>query len=648
MADPQSVNRQRQIGGAAGVALLAFALIYRFFPTVLHVEHSNLQEASTTSAASISQPMGFNQRPRIAGGDPASAGPPISMAPSKVIVARIQNNGVDKSAAQAPVSEQVSAWLKAAATAVAKGHFADGKHSALALYAKVLAQVPGNHAARAGMSHVGHQLAAAAHQSLQNGDTEAARHRLEQLRQVPGADSEVATLDQQLKLYDQTAPLLARAANLLKANHASTPKNDNALAVYRQVLALDPGNSVAHQGLLRIQRGVLDNALAAVAGNDYAGADAALAQAATIAPGSQALQDTRSRIEGMRRQQAENMLAQARSALDGGHAAMARDLANKALAISPDLPGIDEFNVRLRNAALYANYRPGEVVRERFLDRPGDAPAVVVIPTGSFMMGSASNTKGHRSDEAPQHRVTIAKGFAIGRTEVTVAQFRDFINATGYVTDAQREGDASVYDEDTGRMHNVSSITWKDDYSGKPSADNDPVVNISWNDAETYTQWLAQHTGKPYRLPSEAEFEYALRAGTSTLYWWGDGVPSKPVENVTGAGDKSPSGRRWANAFRNYRDGYWGPAPVMSFQANPFGLYDMDGNVSEWVADCWHDNYTRATRDGSAWINPGCEAHVLRGGSWGSAPTQVRSAYRQPADRSTRSGRVGFRIARTL
>jgi formylglycine-generating enzyme required for sulfatase activity len=231
---------------------------------------------------------------------------------------------------------------------------------------------------------------------------------------------------------------------------------------------------------------------------------------------------------------------------------------------------------------------------------------------------------------------------------VTVAEFREFVRASGYVPDSVKLGGASVYDERSGALRDDSDATWQDDYAGRKADDKLPVVNVSWNDAKAYADWLGQRTGKTYRLPSEAEFEYALRGGTSTRYWWGDGMPTRPVENLTGSGDRSHSGRRWSHAFRNYRDGYWGPAPVMSFAANPFGLYDINGNVSEWAQDCWHDNYVRAPNDGSAWINPGCRSHVVRGGSWGSSPDQVDSAYRQGADGSLRSGRVGFRVVREL
>lgn len=144
-----------------------------------------------------------------------------------------------------------------------------------------------------------------------------------------------------------------------------------------------------------------------------------------------------------------------------------------------------------------------------------------------------------------------------------------------------------------------------------------------------------------------------VRVAGRTRRGWGQSfrpaqAPTRKVENLTGSGDRSPTGHAWAKAFQGYSDGYWGAAPVKSFLPNPFGLYDMSGNVSEWVEDCWHDNYMRAPTDGSAWVNPGCDERVLRGGSWGSAPDQDRSAYRMAAAADARSGRVGFRVARDL
>jgi formylglycine-generating enzyme required for sulfatase activity len=288
------------------------------------------------------------------------------------------------------------------------------------------------------------------------------------------------------------------------------------------------------------------------------------------------------------------------------------------------------------------------VFSDHFLDIVGQAPAMVVIPRGTFMMGSPQRGRVQASAEQPQHEVTLAKGFALARAEVTVGEFRAFVRSSGYVPDSDRLGGASVYDETNGRMQMRSGVDWQDDYAGQRAKANDPVVNVSWNDAHAYAEWLSKRTGQHYRLPTEAEYEYAERGGTATQYWWGDGAPPREVENLTGSGDRSPAHRSWANAFQNYSDDFWGPAPVMSFQPNPFGLYDIDGNVSEWVADCWHENYVRAPTDGSAWVNPGCEERVIRGGSWGSAPDQDRSAFRMGAAADSRSGRVGFRVVREL
>jgi formylglycine-generating enzyme required for sulfatase activity len=418
--------------------------------------------------------------------------------------------------------------------------------------------------------------------------------------------------------------------------------------MYRQVQKIDAQNAVASEGVLQVQRVVLDRALAAVAQNDFTGAENAMTEAQTIQPDSPQLQQVHSQVEAIRQQRATGVLAQARSALDGGNVALAKQLAGQAQAINPQLAGIDEFEQRLTNAQLYANYKPGQVFTDRFVDMSGQSPTMLVVPTGKYMMGAPDNEQGRSDSQTPQHEVALSQGFALSQTDITVGQFREFVRASGYKPDSVTIGGASVYDESSGVMRDDSSATWESDYAGHRAANNLPVVNISWNDANAYVQWLSRRTGKHYRLPSEAEFEYALRGGTTTRYWWGTGTPKSKVENLTGSLDRSPSGRRWSHAFQGYSDGYWGPAPVMTFAPNAFGLFDVDGNVSEWMGDCWHDNYVRAPVDGSAWVNPGCSSRVIRGGSWGSSPEQVDSAYRQGAEASVRSGRVGFRILREL
>jgi formylglycine-generating enzyme required for sulfatase activity len=489
------------------------------------------------------------------------------------------------------------------------------------------------------------RLVADAQQSLATGDADAARANLDALRQLPGPQDDLAPLAARVDAAANVQPLLEQASDLLQKGKLEGPGDDTALALYRKVLALDAENVVARQGLQRVQQAALDRALTAAAQNEDAEADAALADAAAILPSSSALADTRARVDRMRSGRADNLMAQAESAYDAGNLDLAQRLAQQAAGAGA---ATDAFLARIRNARAYASYHPGQVVTDHFLDIVGQAPALVVIPSGRFLMGTPQLDRAQASAEQPQHEVTIAKGFAIGRAEVTVAQFAEFVRASGYVPDSARLGGASVYDEANGRMQMRAGVDWQDDYAGRRAKNDDPVVNVSWNDAHAYAQWLARRTGKSYRLPTEAEYEYAERAGSTTQYWWGDDAPTRKVENLTGSGDRSPAHRSWAHAFKGYTDGYWGPAPVMSFLPNPFGLYDMGGNVSEWVEDCWHDNYTRAPVDGSAWVNPGCGERVIRGGSWGSAPEQDRSSFRLAAAVDARSGRVGFRVARDL
>ena len=651
MPNTETVRRQRAIGGALGVAVLGFALFYHFFPQLLHVEPGQ----NTPRSPLRGQPttMGFDQRPQAAPGAIVSeidAGPPIMLAPASVIAARRREktNEVDLPAQKTPDSPQLSALLDRADKALQADRLVGGKDSAAAMFQAVLKEKADSQRALGGMDEVRARLAAEIEQDIALGDADAARDGLVALKGLPGNAAELAPLQEKLAVLEKVRPMLGKAASQLQEGKADVPHGDSALDTYRAVLQLDPDNAVAEQGVIQVQRAVLDKALAAVAQNDFAAADAALAEAAVILPESQALQDTRGRIEGMRRQSGSAMLAQARSALDAGNIELAQQLATKAQQVSPDLAGIDDFNERVTNARLYASYKPGQVFADRFVDSTGQAPPLVVLPTGHFMMGSPDGERGHDTNEAPAHEVQIDKGIGMGRSAVTIGQFRDFVRSSGYVPQSQSLGGGSVYDEQSGGLRDEASATWQDDYAGKPGQERLPVINVSWNDAKAYADWLSQRTGKKYRLASEAEFEYALRAGTTTRYWWGDDNPTSRVENLTGGNDRSGSGRRWSNAFNGYKDSYWGPAPVMSFTPNPFGLYDMGGNVSEWVGDCWHDNYIRAPRTAEAWVNPGCSRRVIRGGSWGSAPDMVRSAYRQGADADLRSARVGFRVVREL
>ena len=241
----------------------------------------------------------------------------------------------------------------------------------------------------------------------------------------------------------------------------------------------------------------------------------------------------------------------------------------------------------------------------RFWDCEG-CPEMVIVPAGVVLMGSTDSESDRDRNEGPVHRVTIAQPFAVGVYEVTFAQW-DM---------CRRDGGCSHAPKDSG---------W-----GRGSR---PVMNVSWHDAKEYVRWLSRKTGKGYRLLSEAEWEYVARAGTKTRYWWGDEVGHGQA-NCDGCGSQWDDDRT---------------APVGSFAANAFGLYDVHGNVWEWVEDCWHGGYAGAPSDGSAWTAGGnCEYRVLRGGSWYNGTTFLRFAHRYRYTAGYQNYNLGFRVTRIL
>lgn len=269
---------------------------------------------------------------------------------------------------------------------------------------------------------------------------------------------------------------------------------------------------------------------------------------------------------------------------------------------------------------------------------------MIVVEAGEFVMGSPESESGRARREGPQHKVSFAKPFAVSRTEISVEQFASFVAATGYMADAEKRGSGKVFNARNGKILDKAGVSWKHDFRGAEAVADAPVIRVSWRDAQAFVSWLSANTGRAYRLPSEAEFEYALRAGSTSRYWWGDGSPDRAVENVTGDKERLKE-LRWPVGFRGYTDRHWGPAPVGSFEANPFGLHDMGGNAAEWVQDCYSESLTALPGDGVAGTTGNCDMRVFRGGAWGYAPPLVRSAYRNAATEDHSSPMVGFRVA---
>ncbi|MBN8518420.1 MAG: SUMF1/EgtB/PvdO family nonheme iron enzyme [Candidatus Accumulibacter sp.] len=246
--------------------------------------------------------------------------------------------------------------------------------------------------------------------------------------------------------------------------------------------------------------------------------------------------------------------------------------------------------------------RPARKAGEVFRDC-SDCPEMVVIPAGRFLMGSPKGESGRSNDEGPQHEVAMAQPFAVGKYEVSFAEWDACVAAGGC-------------------RHRPDDAGW--------GRSRRPVVNVSWEDARTYVAWLAKKTGKGYRMLSEAEWEYAARAGTTSSYPWGN-------EAGQGRANFQGSGSQWSGKQT---------APVGSFAPNRFGLYDMIGNAWEWTQDCWNESYSGAPAEGSPWLKGDCGRRVVRGGSWNLQPEDARAAFRSWVVPGDRDIILGFRLAR--
>ncbi len=458
----------------------------------------------------------------------------------------------------------------------------------------------------------------------------------------------IGAIRAEMTRIDSINTLLGQANAALEEGRLVAPPGDNAVEYFREVLETDEGNQEALAGLANVHEALIDEALELAAEMDFEGAEDVLEQAGEVHEEPAAVEEARAEMVAMRERQISGLDEAVLLAIDEGRYDDAEDDITQLVALGHERQRIDRLRSSLEDARLYGSFEPGQVFNDMLEGLGVAGPEMVVIPAGTFMMGSPEDESDRMSNEGPRHRVTFDRGFALSQTEVSVGEFRLFVNDTGYRTDAEESGASRVYDLNSGRMDRQSGINWRHDYAGNEASDDLPVLHVSWNDATAYAEWLANRTGRSYRLPAEAEFEYALRAGTQTPYWWGSGTPDSAVENLTGDRDQSPSGARWNVAFRRYNSGFWGPAPVGSLEANPFGLYDMGGNVMEWVEDCWHDSYVRAPGDGTAWVNPGCNRRVIRGGAWSSTPAMSRSAFRIASDPEGTDMRVGFRVARDL
>jgi formylglycine-generating enzyme required for sulfatase activity len=296
---------------------------------------------------------------------------------------------------------------------------------------------------------------------------------------------------------------------------------------------------------------------------------------------------------------------------------------------------------------------------------------LVKVPAGEFIMGNLESIEQLRkdypqyedyrfkaiSDEFPAHKVRITRPFYMGTYAVTLGQFRQFIDATHYATDAERNDAISSpptskrqgpggygYNKETGKLDEDRNPKhdWRN--VGFPQSDDHPVTNVSWNDAVKFCKWLSEKENKTYRLPTEAEWEYACRAGTKTRFWSGDDPES--LVKIANTYDKSTERIQpeWAKFALKSDDGFEFTSPVGSFRPNAFGLYDMHGNVWQWVSDFYGEDYYAHSPVDDPQGPPSSGEHVRRGGGWATWSFYCRSSFRNYNTPQSRYFNLGFRV----
>ena len=506
---------------------------------------------------------------------------------------------------------------------------------------------------------------------------------------------------------DEITRLLAAAGADLKARRLTSPVGNNAWDRYQRVLEIDPANSKAVAGMDRVIESYMELFGAAVEQEDFDKAAGYLAKIRELHPDFPVLQEGEQRLTAARRARKERMAEQERQRQAEEAARQAElerqrieqavmkhwesyemalqaedlDEATRILAqireLNPEDPGLAKGEKRLTEAkqqqAIRGHWEIFEAalgendfdkaanalskLSELNLDTPnlseGErrladrkaafvmelAGEMVSIPGGTFRMGDLSGDG--KDNERPVHSVTVP-AFNMGKHEVTVGQFQRFVEATEYRTAAERNADGKegCYAYTAGEGWDWTwGRSWR--RPGYSVGDDQPVVCVSWNDVQAFITWLTQQTGESYRLPTESEWEYAARAGSTTKYHFGNDE-SELCQYANHRDNSTDFDRR----NKSCSDGVGNrSAAVGRYQPNRFGLYDVHGNVFEWVQDCYNDSYAGAPSDGRVWELGDCNRRVRRGGSWGDYSEAGRAANRGWGNRSSRNDALGFRLA---
>ncbi len=293
-----------------------------------------------------------------------------------------------------------------------------------------------------------------------------------------------------------------------------------------------------------------------------------------------------------------------------------------------------------RGSASPTIFAPG--VKFRDCD---SCPQMIVVPAGTFTMGSPPDEPGRRDDEGPQVKVLIARPFAVGQYEVTRQQYEAFLRDTNHLV----SGNCMTDRRKPGSWALDAQTNLRD--PGFPQSEDHPAACVNWNDAKAFIAWLNAKAGGGYRLLTEAEWEYVARAGSATAYPWGsdidDGCAHMNGFDQVIRDKKGDLYKGEAISFANCSDGYSNTSPVGSYAANGFGIYDLIGNLGEWVEDCSTPSYVSMRSDGTA-EGGDCSKRMVRGGSWGTQPRQLRSAERIQYSPTDMDNSIGIRVAKSL
>ncbi|MFC3193950.1 formylglycine-generating enzyme family protein [Marinicella sediminis] len=483
-----------------------------------------------------------------------------------------------------------------------------------------------------------------ADQAIRDYDAQTLTALTARLKSIDAGDSKIPVYTDQISVMYTLQRLQDEIVAHISNNRLYEDDQKDALHTLIVAKNLDPFYPPLQDLELQILSNLQDQALLAANEQDFIIADLQWQRMAELNETHPLTINVSQEIQQLKQKRFAYLDEQFYRAINNLNLLRAADMMDELSELEIARPQMNGYRLVFERTRLYGPYQ----IADEFNDLLGNGtsgPTMVVMPTGSFNMGSQTGPKHQR----PRHQVNISYGLAISKFEVTVEAFGKFVENTGYQTTAERNNRAKIYDEKTGRFKDKFNINWRHDYLGKAADPAAPVIHVSWEDAQAYANWLSSSTQQPYRLLSESEFEYVLGAGNETLYPWGNDAPSQVLGNYSGAKDKFKRSRiRWREGFPDYEDGFWGPAPVGTFVANLYGLHDLSGNVMEWVDDCWHDSYTRAPTDGSAWVNRGCENRVIRGGNWGSSQEEYRTVHRISASTTLTDPRLGFRVAKTM